>query len=65
MKEIDIKFMSFNDMQEIYPDYWILVANPVSEPASVDIKGDYFLYKKKVVEKSTNFKIKSDIDLRI
>jgi len=61
MKKFNAKYMTFKEMQSNYPDTWILVANPVSEPASAIIEGGYFLYqnktKKRVLEKTTDIKI--------
>jgi len=61
MNTLNPKYMSFNEMQTNFPNCWILVANPDSEPASAEIKSGYFLYKnkvkKKVLEKSKEIKI--------
>ena len=56
MKTLVPQFMTFNEMQAKFPDSWVLVANPESEPAKYEIKGGFFLYKNKlkskVIEKS-------------
>lgn len=69
MNKILPKQMTFKEMQKAFPDYWILVANPVSEPASIDLNSGYFLYKnkqkKKVLEKSKDFKTSKDFIINL
>jgi len=69
MKKIDAKYMTFSEIQSNYPDSWILVANPISKPASADIKGRYFLYKnkqkKRVLEKSKDLNVKEGIVINL
>lgn len=56
MKTLVPQYMTFNEMKSKYPDSWVLVANPESEPAMYEIKGGLFIYKNKkknkVIEKS-------------
>lgn len=56
MRKIIPKHLTFKEMQKEFPNCWLLIANPVSELASADIKSGYVLYKnkqkKRVVEKS-------------
>ncbi len=47
MKTLIPQYMTFNEMQAKFPDSWVLVANPESEPAMYEIKGGFFLYKNK------------------
>ena len=69
MKNTLIKYMSFNEMQSKYPNSWILVANPVSEPASIELKGGYFLYKnkqkKRVIDKSNKIESSNDFVINL
>ena len=67
MKTLVPQYMTFDEMKEKFPDSWVIVANPESEPSMYEIKGGLFIYqnkrKNKVIEKSrdlhssTNFKI--------
>ncbi|MBI4648624.1 MAG: hypothetical protein HY738_19075 [Bacteroidia bacterium] len=69
MKNIIVKYMTFKEMQSSYPNTWILVSNPVSEPASADIISGYFLYKnkikKRVLEKSKDLKVEDDFIINL
>lgn len=47
MKAILPKYMTFKEMKKLFPDTWILLANPESEPASAEISGGFFVYKNK------------------
>jgi len=69
MKSTMAKYMTFNEMQSFYPDSWILVANPESETASVEITSGYFLYKnkqkKRVIEKSKDIKSTNEFAINL
>ncbi len=69
MKNLVAKYMTFKEMQSTYPDVWVLVANPISEPASADIKSGYFLYKnkikKRVLEKSKDIKVTDNLVINL
>jgi hypothetical protein len=47
------QYMTFDEMKEKFPDSWVLVANPESEPAMYEIKGGLFIYKNKKKTKSS------------
>ena len=47
MKTLVPQYMTFDEMKSKFPDSWVLVANPESEPAKYEIKGGFFLYKNK------------------
>jgi len=69
MRKISPKYMSFQEMKNEFPDSWLLIANPVSELASADIKSGYVLYKnkqkKRVSEKSNEIKFVEGIKINL
>lgn len=69
MRKIIPKKMTFKEMQKEFPDSWLLIANPVSELASADIKSGYVLYnnkqKKRVVQKSNEIKTVEGIEISL
>jgi len=69
MKSIVPKYMTFKEMKKQFPDTWILLANPESEPASAEITGGFFIYKnknkKRVVEKSKEIEIDKSFTVNV
>jgi hypothetical protein len=69
MKTINARYLTFKEMQALYPDSWILVANPSSEAASAEISNGYFLYKNKnknkVLEKSKEIRTTDDFVIKL